>query len=120
MGIVHQNSENLEFNLMDTRYVLDTLASGKPLFTFLPLVPRPRIIGTESEYGVATDPETGHSRIDQRELPMILKNGGEAYVDIGHLEYASPEVADPVSGVAFYEAGKAFCFKKRFSKTLLI
>lgn len=105
---------------MDATSILSKLESREPLFTSLPDIPRRdrRIIGTESEYGVATETFKAYDIKQDPRLPMVLWNGGEFYCDLDHLEYAAPESADPVSAVAFYEAGKEMAWRRRFSPKL--
>ena len=93
---------------MDKQAVLRRLASGKPLFCSFPFVTEKRIIGTEIEFGSVLHANAGALEEDPR-LPEVLLNGGEVYVDNGHLEYAGPEVSNAVSAVAYYEAGKLLC-----------
>lgn len=106
---------------MDAHAVLSKLARGEPLFGGHPNVSYRTIVGSESEYGVETKAdERGkiEAVIDKRQLPVVLWNGGEVYDDGGHVEYASPEASNPVSAVAFYEAGKKLCWDAQYSKQL--
>lgn len=104
---------------MDKQTLLTRLASGEPLFCSFPKVKEKRIIGTEIEFGSIPHANRLALEEDPR-LPMVLSNGGEVYVD-KHLEYASPEVPDAVSAVAYYEAGKLICqtFYVKFLKSHL-
>lgn len=106
---------------MDTQYILNRLALKQPLIEncqqlFAPV--RPFIMGSESEYGVGQGLD-GELVLDMACLPQVLFNGGEAYHDCGHLEYASPEVSNPAALVAYYEAGKVFCHREKFSHRLI-
>lgn len=92
---------------MDKQTLLTRLASGEPLFCSFPKVKEKRIMGTEIEFGSILHPK-GLALEENPRLPAVLSNGGEVYVD-KHLEYASPEVSNAVSAVAYYEAGKLIC-----------
>lgn len=103
---------------MDKNALLAKLESRTPLFGTMPTVARKRIIGTESEYGVASELIDGNPIIAHDLLPAMLPNGGEVYEDCGHVEYASPETANAVAGVAYDGAGKALCWSARYSPAL--
>ncbi len=105
---------------MEKTELLARLESRIPLFETLPTVAyrQKRIMGTESEYGVANRPEEDIPIITSSRLPAMLQNGGEIYEDRGHVEYASPETSNPVSAVAYYEAGKVVAWRNRYSPKL--
>lgn len=103
---------------MDKNTLLERLESRTPLFETMPTVARKRIMGTESEYGVASMFINGNPLIAYEQLPVMLQNGGEVYEDRGHVEYAGPEVANPVAGVAYDCAGKVLCWRERYSPEL--
>ncbi|TSC83825.1 MAG: proteasome accessory factor A [Parcubacteria group bacterium Gr01-1014_17] len=103
---------------MDKNTVFAKLASRTPLFDIMPMVARKRIMGTESEYGVQNTLLGDNPIIAYDRLPAMLQNGGEVYEDRGHVEYASPETANIVAAVAYYEAGKVICHRERYSPEL--
>lgn len=103
---------------MDHKTILAKLESREPLFEELPAVAWKRIMGTESEYGVLTTTIDEQPVITSERLPFMLQNGGEVYEDCGHVEYASPETANPVAAVAYYEAGKVLSWNARYSPEL--
>ena len=98
---------------MDQNYFLNRLKTGLPLFDHFPKPVRPMIMGTESEYGVATA-DDGEPIVHTHRLPVVLEN-----FDMNrHLEYASPEVPDAVHATAYYEAGKIICARSGYSPKL--
>ncbi|MBI2476530.1 MAG: proteasome accessory factor PafA2 family protein [Candidatus Taylorbacteria bacterium] len=101
---------------MDTTLILKKLESGGPLFTAMPVVGEKRICGTESE--LAPSNKAWEPAAQFERLPLILQNGGEVYEDRGHIEYASPECSNAASLVAYYEAGKMFCWRAQLSEKL--
>jgi proteasome accessory factor A len=104
-------------------YFLERLASKKCLFETFPKPAVKRIIGLESEYGVAskiTKNDEIKAIIDSHRLPVIPPNGGRIYIDCEHLEYCTPETTNPVEAVAYYEAGKRICFQEKYSPELFI
>lgn len=103
---------------MDKNTLLTKLASRIPVFDVMPTVAHKRIIGTESEYGVASTFVNGDPIIAYERLPVMLQNGGEVYEDRGHVEYAGPEVSNPVAGVAYDGAGKVLCWREQYSPEL--
>ena len=103
---------------MDKHAWLNKLESRTPLFDNIPTVGWKRIMGTESEYGVQNTLVDGKQVIDSDKLPMMLRNGGEVYEDCGHVEYASPETSNPAAAVAYYEAGKVWCWNEQYSPAL--
>ncbi len=70
------------------------------VYSDTPRYERKRIFGTEAELGTLGGTEKLHV---QREF---LRNGGLIYLDLNHLEYASPETRDPVSAIAYARAGE--------------
>lgn len=101
--------------------VLNILASGKPLFSKIPVrgqdLNSKIIIGTESEYGVGQD-KNGQPTAKFHRLPEVFTNGGKAYKDLDHVEYCTPETSNAVAAVAYYEAGKLICRRKGYSSSL--
>lgn len=119
---------NGTFFVMDSKSVIDILKSGEPLWRDFPEIEREhiRISGTEHEYGIDRD-ATGELAIDTSRLPLVLENGGYVYHEVprgknetgkGHLEYCTPEVSNAASATAYYEAGKTFCIREKFSPML--
>jgi len=70
------------------------------VFSSIPRYKRKRIFGCENEFGIVNPqwcklPKTG-----------FIQNGGRIYKDCGHIEYASPEVRNPLEIVIFEKAGE--------------
>ena len=103
---------------MDKNMILAKLAARQPLFEQMPQTAHKRIMGTESEYGVRTILTGDNPVIAYERLPVMLPNGGEVYEDRGHVEYASPEVANPAAAVAYDGAGKLHCWRAEYSPEL--
>lgn len=93
---------------MNAESIKQKLEKGIPLFDHHPKPVNKMIIGTDSEFGSVWEDEYFNNTLSNENLtPRLLPNGGELYLDCGyHLEYASPEASNPVSALAFYEAGK--------------
>ncbi len=78
---------------------------------------RPRVFGSEQEYGVVVTDAGGvplplkdnHGnfwRFVEGDISRFLSNGCRVYLDTGyHPEYASPEVSDPLRAVGYDQAG---------------
>ncbi len=81
---------------MDAHTLFSRLLSRQPVFDHIPRIAKPRICGTESEYGIV-----GNENLSEGFLP----NGGLLYFDCEHPEYASPEVSNALDAVRFSEAG---------------
>lgn len=105
---------------MEKTELLANLESRVPLYKTFPIVDphHKKIQGTESEYSVAHTLTDDVPLIVTSRLPEMLPNGGEFYEDLGHLEYASPETSNPVSAVAYYEAGKVLAWMGQYSPEL--
>lgn len=77
--------------------------------------PPPRIMGTEMEYWY---PAKDHGNLSQYLVKQVvervggnhaggfLQNGGRAYCDVGHLEYATPECLGPIDQTVAEMAGQ--------------
>lgn len=102
--------------------VLRSLDRGEPLFPEFPVrsLDKRRILGLEIEFGVAGErfEPAELSGVGMKEPPWFLPNGGHFYVDSGHLEWASPEVSNPVAAVLYFEAGKILARRLRVAPRL--
>jgi Pup amidohydrolase len=79
--------------------------SSSRIYNKIPRYERKRIFGTEAELGVV-------GGIGDLSFGFFLRNGARLYTDCYHIEYASPETADPVSAVAYARAGELLVSKK--------
>lgn len=101
---------------MTKEKILRKLERREPLWDELPKVSTKILCGFEDEYGVAwLDDEP---LIEEGDLPKVLPNGGQVYVDCQHVEYCTPEVGDWVAAVAYYEAGRVICQRENLSPRL--
>ena len=75
-----------------------------------------RIMGGEQEYGILVRREGKDFTEDGWKTPLrqFLENGSRLYKDVGHPEYASPEVDDPLKAVLYDRAGELITPRRIF------
>lgn len=72
--------------------------------------------GIECELGIVD--KNGNAGAEFHRLPIITENGGKVYKDMGHVEFCTPEAADPITLTAHIEAMRRYCFAAGYAKKL--
>jgi proteasome accessory factor A len=101
---------------VDSSFTLKLLEKRVPLFMSWPQTNMMRIGGDEFELGNLN--VKGGPGNEFHRLPLVTENGGEVYIDCGHVEACTPETSNVVERVAYGEAMKQFCFRERYAHKL--